>query len=126
MKILYDTVKDKTPKEKLRLYRNYNALSFLLHQELKVFMEDYLSYQCKDDDAHCFIIEIKDTGKYILVHDYFHDERISEEIIFKFAEEFGLRLESISYEVTEIYDDLSKKHHVYNSNHCIICYELLK
>lgn len=123
---LYDTVKDKTSKEKLQLYRKYNSLSFLLKQDLIKEMEQYL-YQHMDEDNHCFIITIKDSGKYILVDDYHNKDRISNEIIFKFAEEFGLRIESISHEVSEHFDDYNKEaHYTSEVNHHVICYELLK
>lgn len=125
-KSLYDAVKDKPGKEKLRLYRDYDVVSFLLKQDLTTLMEDYLYYQCRDDDTHCFIITIKDSGKYILVDDYFQKERINEELIFRFAEEFGLRLESISHEITETYDDYSREHYTAETRHHRICYELLK
>ena len=124
---LYDAIKDKPSKEKLRLYRKYNSLSFLLKQELITIMEQYLYYQCRDDDTHCFIITIKDSGKYILVDDYHNKARISNEIIFKFAEEFGLRIESISHEVSEHFDDFNKDvHYTSEVNHHVICYELLR
>ena len=125
-KSLYDQIKDKPSKEMLRTYRDYAVVSFLLEQDLTVLMEDYLYYQTCHDDTHCFIITLKDNGKYILVDDYFQKERIGKDLIFQFAEEFGLRLESISHEITETYDDYSKKHYTIETNHHRICYELLK
>ena len=72
------------------------------------------------------MVTLKDSGKYILVEDYFQNERISTENIFKFAEEYDLRLESINHEVSEGYDDLSREHYVSKVNHYTICFEILK
>ena len=116
--------KDRSSKEKLRLYHLYNGFITYLNQTLTKAMEKSL-YELTDD-THCFMVTLKDSGKYILVEDYFQNERISTENIFKFAEEYNLRLESINHEVSEGYDDLSREHYVSKVNHYTICYEILK
>ena len=116
--------KDRSSKEKLRLYHLYNGFITYLNQTLTKAMEKSL-YELTDD-THCFMVTLKDSGKYILVEDYFQNERISTENIFKFAEEYDLRLESINHEVSEGYDDLSREHYVSEVNHYTICFEILK
>lgn len=116
--------KDRSSKEKLRLYHLYNGFITYLNQTLTKAMEKSL-YELTDD-THCFMVTLKDSGKYILVEDYFQNERISTENIFKFAEEYDLRLESINHEVSEGYDDLSREHYVSKVNHYTICFEILK
>lgn len=120
---LYDNIKLEKPKDKLRLYREYSVSSFLLKQDLIKAMENTL-YRLCDEDTHCFIVALKDDGKYILVEDYSDKGRISNEIIFKFAEEYDLRLESITHEVSEYFDDFSKEYSTSESNHHSICYEI--
>lgn len=120
---LYDNLKLEKPKDKLRLYREYSVSSFLLKQDVILAMEESL-YRLCDEDTHCFIVTLKDDGKYILIDDYSDKGRISKETIFKFAEEYHLRLESITYEVSEYYDDFSKEYSTSDSNHHTICYEI--
>ena len=118
--------KDRSSKEKLILYHLYNGFVTYLNQTLTKEMEKYLYDNCKKEDNHCFIIEFKDGGKYLLVEDYFKPggERISDELIFRFAEEYGLRVESVTHEVNEHFDDFSLEHYTSETNNYCICYEL--
>ena len=94
----------------LRKYRHYDANAIRYEVELK---KQILGFFEKDSEYHFIELLINDSGKWVIITDYAAHGKghIPLERLYEFCDEFGMTLESISHEVSEIWErNINKKY----------------